>query len=396
MRESHKLTEKETSKTIFLYKKGFNSLQISKRVQISRSAVYSTLRKAGYGQKERFKRRKIYKAKDLYLKEMKSSDQISRILEIPKTSIINYLEKEGISRRKQPSYAVNHNFFDKIGESQAWLLGWIVTDGFTSDDRGDVIIGLCNKDREVLKKFRKLLNATYPIYDRNYFKRNGIASIFRIHSRPIVHRLRALGLPQKKGQENYSLPKFPRNIEIAFLRGLIEGDGCLLKNKRDHVGFSFINSCRILVERFLNFYKDFSGNKTTIHTVLPKGRGDLRKRPSFYFSVTGNKPYHFLKLLYSDTKGMHLERKKKTFEKLEKIYERKNHLEKWDKHEIGKLTDYYSKRPFTIKEFQKNILPNRTFSSIISKAIKMSLARDVKDNYFLPGTSFHKPKRLKC
>lgn len=129
-------------------------------------------------------------------------------------------------RAKCTKYSVNERFFESIETlEQCWMLGWLFSDGYNCISPADTRITLHSKDREVLVKMSALLENTRPLLEEPDYHRTSLI----ISRRRMAEDLHRLGCVQAKSL----ILQYPHEIlntkakTCAFLRGLIEGDGCI-------------------------------------------------------------------------------------------------------------------------------------------------------------------------
>ena len=183
--------------------------------------------------------------KHKYYTEKKSQQKISEELGVSQWVISDRLRKGGLqtldrTRNLNPRrYDINHHSFGKLDEETAWLLGWMMSDGFVRDgNRFGLKVSAV--DQDIIEKFRNYLRCTNPIYkhkqklkqtNRTYH----LVSI-QISSKEIVERLAKFSIVPNKSLHTV----FPRvisnqneDIIRSFIRGVFEGDGSfLLEHKR--------------------------------------------------------------------------------------------------------------------------------------------------------------------
>lgn len=151
-------------------------------------------------------------------------------------------------------YKINDDYFENIdNEHKAYWLGFLMADGYVQNGdknhSGRVNIHLQSRDVELLKKFKKDTEATYPI-------RMGINSYgtpdckFEFRSQKMVEDLIRLGCNNKK---SLTL-KFPEIEEILlphFIRGYFDGDGSICSNGNAGRVFKIISTLNF-VEKLQN------------------------------------------------------------------------------------------------------------------------------------------------
>jgi hypothetical protein len=125
------------------------------------------------------------------------------------------LKRDRFKRR----YTINDNFFDVIGEEQAWLLGLLASDGCVHNDRAFSLSQSSNHGEQLIREVQRILSHTGNIlHCKNAFS-------ITITSEIMVQRLANFGIVPRKTL-TYTFPDtLPVERYAAFLRGYIEGDG---------------------------------------------------------------------------------------------------------------------------------------------------------------------------
>ena len=116
-------------------------------------------------------------------------------------------------------YSINEDFFKIWTSESAWLYGWALGDG--SFNASNILrFGLSVKDKEVLYKFRAVLDSTHPVKDRIIRGYNGYrdseASCIQFSSIKLVNDLRKL-----------CYHDVPIKYFAHFLRGFFEAEGSI-------------------------------------------------------------------------------------------------------------------------------------------------------------------------
>ena len=155
------------------------------------------------------------------------------------------LKKEGVfvyKRNVEKSirrYSLDERFFEVIDtEDKAYSLGFIVADGSVDDKCGRVKISLHEKDVDVLEKISIAMGSESPI---SFIpKKNQRAVCF--NSRIMVNDLARIGvLPRKSLTMDASVwDHVPVELQRHFLRGYLDGDGCIFLNKKYSSGTKYL------------------------------------------------------------------------------------------------------------------------------------------------------------
>ncbi len=200
-----------------------------------------------------------------------SRDAVAAKLTVGVTRVRFVLSQRGVMRgRKEASriactrYTVNERFFEHIDTlEKCWALGWFYTDGFNRVKRPDARISLNVKDEEVLVKLNALFKNTRPLQREPDYNR-----ITLIVSRtPFSTDLDRHGCVQCKSH----ILKYPHHLmdtrakTVAFLRGVLEGDGCICISQRPkqgpYVAVTIASSSRAFVDAWDEVFQSYWGLK---------------------------------------------------------------------------------------------------------------------------------------
>lgn len=188
---------------------------------------------------------KLY-AIDQYVNHGKTPQSIQTMIGLKNFQpIYALLKKEGVFVHKKNversirRYALNQRFFQIIdSEDKAYSLGFIVADGSIDDTCRRVKISLHEKDVDILEKISAAMGSESPI---SYIaSKNQRAVCF--NSALMVEDLKAIGvLPRKSLTMNAEVwDHVPENLKRHFIRGYLDGDGCIFLNKRYSSGVKYL------------------------------------------------------------------------------------------------------------------------------------------------------------
>ena len=166
-----------------------------------------------------------------------------------------WLDILGYSFERHYQIQYNRNAFQNIEtEEDAYWLGFLLADGYISEDRWLVQLKLAKKDIEHLRKFLKYLN--YSDIDNNIktdvggaYTRDNKCSVVKVNGEQIVKNLQQYNLFQKKSGKEIPYKCQTVDLEKAYIRGIIDGDG-FLRTTQD--GFGIVGSYEVL-----KYIKDF-------------------------------------------------------------------------------------------------------------------------------------------
>lgn len=119
-------------------------------------------------------------------------------------------------------------FAEISAPEQAYWLGFLFADGCNSEDTGVISLSLSTKDRDHLEKFKRFLESDHKVGTTKRKNRPRCEEVsLRIMDRQLSSDLAKWGCYQRK---TFSL-KFPTGVPVElqmhFLRGYFDGDGCI-------------------------------------------------------------------------------------------------------------------------------------------------------------------------
>ena len=183
--------------------------------------------------------------------------------------------KERTWKLHKKKYSVDENFFDKINPTNAWILGWLASDGFVNECGNALSLGIriSKKDSDIIQKIKELLGYNGPIYHiKMKLQKTGKEYEqldLKITSRKIVERLREFGIVKNKTFK-ITFPKLiedTQNEEIikGFIQGVFEGDGSLLfDEKTKSPCFQIVGTKELLAGTQLQLMKYLNLKKTKL------------------------------------------------------------------------------------------------------------------------------------
>lgn len=209
-----------------------------------------------------------------------------------RTTIRNVLKACGVARRNQSEYrrySLNEHYFDEIDvPNKAYLLGLLYADGNVATNNYTIQIGLQSRDVDILNRMKEELESNYPLYFNEKSKRepnHQDVYSFSIQSKHMHESLCKLGVvPRKTLIITY--PDFlPEELHKHFLRGALDGDGCINKpygkNGKCRIAYicgtsMFCEGVKEVVERQLGIHVSLIKNKN-IKKATISGRLQVKK-----------------------------------------------------------------------------------------------------------------------
>lgn len=176
-------------------------------------------------------------------------------------------------KKKFRLYTFNFDKFKQDSNDKYYWLGFLGADGCIVNNT--LSIELKSIDKKHLEKFNLFFENTNPIKERiNNF--NVACVKTQINSYELVNYLKNYNIYQNKSK-TYFIPedKIPKEYIMDFIRGLIDGDGCIRINNHQQICLGFCSGNQECVEQF----KRILGIENKI----------TQDNHTFHIQVTGNK-----------------------------------------------------------------------------------------------------------
>lgn len=147
----------------------------------------------------------------------------------------NIILEHSVQREINRKYRIDHDFFNKIdSEKKAYILGLIMTDGNIHKQHNSLRFDFQKRDRELCEIARNSLNSNAKIVERE-IKRGGSQVRVQFNSKTLIVDLAKLGVePGNKTYKNKFPSEFvvPRQYQRDYIRGVLDGDGGVIKYRR--------------------------------------------------------------------------------------------------------------------------------------------------------------------
>lgn len=246
-----------------------------------------------------FNDKKLYRNKewlDQKLKEYNGSlSEISKATGYKKDTMLEWCYKFNLKHTPESNrkYDLNTDYFKEINsEIKAYYLGFGMADFGVSKNCYLFEFRLKKDDKYIIEKLAKELNYTADLYHYKDSIREGYS--LTISSKDICKDLIYHGIvPNKLGKE--VLPNtVPKELIKHFIRGFIDGDGCIEANiKRLSIcsmSYNILLSIKLFLERELNI-KEYDIKPTL------KESGNIL----YYYKIYSNSFMKVLNYLYKDS-----------------------------------------------------------------------------------------------
>lgn len=251
---------------------------------------------------------------ELYINKQISCKEIADKYGYSLCGIYDALKRWNIQTRNlsqsHKRYYCNESFFEEINtDEKAYWLGFIYADGYiTGNNLG---IALSQNDENHLLKFKKSINATYPI--KRYLSQSSYGNFnysrILINSKKLVEDIKQKGVINNKTlvldfpKESILNEKFYRH----FIRGYFDGDGSLVLS-RNSINFKICGT-KELLEKIIDIFNNCSEYDYQ-KRVFKRWNND---KNNYYISYGGkNKTLSIMEYLY-DNSNIYLDRKYKKY-----------------------------------------------------------------------------------
>lgn len=275
-----KYSEEIQKKAIEYYLVGYSAQKISNILGVNEATVRKWLKENNITIRNGGSYNKIYndelidKIKKLY-DEGFNTIEITKMLNL-KRGIVSYLLREygyKLNHRGPKSKISIEDYFDNIDSAdKAYFLGWLMADGNISICNGQysIKIHIAYKDKELIDEFLRHIKSTNKVKLKSGQHPSYYVSLTSKH---MCESLMKYGvMPQKTGFESFP-QNIPNEYKRDFIRGVFDGDGItdISKCRSGFVGSNNLvnnilvelNECKLKVfkTRSENIYYFLGGKK---------------------------------------------------------------------------------------------------------------------------------------
>ncbi len=231
--------------------------------------------------------------------------EMEPIIGLSDRAIRNVIYKHGIEMNREQSsgrprkHKVNEDFFKNWSHEMAWVLGIFITDGHVNSKAHSITFS--QKDERILRIIANYMEADYVLAP--YGPTMQTPSLI-INSKEIKKDLEEMGIGPKKSF-TVPFPNVPEEFLPSFVRGIIDGDGCV--QKRGYV-MNVTTGSLSFAEGLLSIFQSWklrseitsemnpSGN--VVYRVWVKGKYELPKLADIiYNNATDNFIFYKRELL---------------------------------------------------------------------------------------------------
>ena len=219
----------------------------------------------------------------LYTVKRYTQKQIAEKFNCSTFVVHGVLIRNGIEIINQPRININQDetYFDIIDtEHKAYWLGFIFADG--NIYKNQLSIEINEKDILLLEQFKKDLKLNSKISIRH--RKNTDMCCVRMVSAHLCESLSKYGIVENKTERTKHLPKIEEKLLPHFLRGLIDGDGWITKDKKGNYHIGFVTNHFSVCEDFKTYCNVILNGQATAKITYK----DKDKHPCFQIQSQKN------------------------------------------------------------------------------------------------------------
>ena len=286
------LTDDQNKYIIELYKSGVSRKDISNKLNCHITSITKILRNNNFCGFEYITEEVSNKIANMY-NTGKSLNEISQELNICMTTIHNHCKKHNIIIKQVGGKFVltNPHFFETLTEDSSYMLGFFIADGClmnSKNRKGTLSFGLDIQDQYMVENFKNLIGSPHKIRKDLKNKRH-MASIV-LTDQTVYDSIIKWGIP--KTRKTYNLDSCnmlfeqlqKNNFEKDFIRGFLDGDGCIYvgKNSSNYISFTaysneFLESINNCIIRNTNVASGFFIRINNSHRLSFYGKDRIMK-----------------------------------------------------------------------------------------------------------------------
>lgn len=223
-----------------LIEEGYSIQRIAYNLKLDRNLLKETVKTNSFSlKKELFAENEIPRIIELY-NDGVSAKTLGIKFSIDKRRIQKWVKDQGTLRNKNDSHRVT-NFdqyiFDTIDTpAKAYWLGFFYADAYNCKQTNTFTITLQLEDYDHLVKlagFVGLSKEQINCYDSKIGDKLYPTCSLRMYSKHICETMTRLGCPQKKSFIIKYPEWMPEHLNVHFIRGMFDGDGCITKREKN-------------------------------------------------------------------------------------------------------------------------------------------------------------------
>lgn len=207
-------------------------------------------------------------------------------------SVKDIINKRGIEHRgPRITYITNHDFFRDIDtEHKAYILGLMATDGWITQDKRQVNLSFKAADKDFLESVRDAMSCTAPIATyRRYINATGreyFAVQLSLCSEQMAADLISHGVHPRK-TKTVDFWDGPIGLMPHYVRGLLDGDGSIFKQRRGGTDRQSINFCgnELMAKGFIKHVRSSIGVDPGCHEIRHNRKTGYATHRVYYHAI---------------------------------------------------------------------------------------------------------------
>lgn len=232
----------------------------------------------------------------------------------------NWLQICGLNTERHYKYNYDRRYFSKEPDEHiAYWAGFFLADGYVYENKNNThsscfVLGLGDKDKEHLKKLAMDLGFSekdyYQTLKKDFggaYNRKNVVWKLTISSYEFVEDLKKYNIVPKKSCKEIPYVFNDINLELAYIRGLIDGDGYISNPSTKQIRIGLVGSKEVCI-----YVKDFFEKNFNIKTnnVLVKQHSDSLDQDLYSWGISNREGIIIaLENLYPKDCGIYLDRK---------------------------------------------------------------------------------------
>lgn len=167
---------------------------------------------------------------------------------------------------------INEDFFNEIdNEEKAYILGFILADGYINEPKGFIRIKVSNKDIDILKKMSKVFRLDdNDIKSEIHSETLNINSYITLNRKSIINRLKSYNIFQGKSGKEVPFYNILDNLKRHYIRGIFDGDGHVSSDFQI-LGFCGSHEVLTFIKNEINNNVSLRFNKNTQPKIYKEG-----------------------------------------------------------------------------------------------------------------------------
>jgi intein-encoded DNA endonuclease-like protein len=266
-----KIPKTEYQNIINLYNSGKTQKEIASIYGCQEHIIFTIMKSCGV--EGRPNGTTLEEAKEMYAMYQSGVrlPEIAKIYGMHRESLGRIFKRYGLATDRK-MYHFNENYFDVIDTAdKAYILGMFWSDGCNNTKRGQITLGLQDRDKELLEGINRAVESDKPLWCSKLHNKNEHwrdSYVLSLQSRHMSSVLESYGMVPRKSLVLEFPDIIDESLYASFIRGYFDGDGSIYINynnpKQTEVSMT---GTLMFLERVQEICNQM-GIKTTIYNKL--------------------------------------------------------------------------------------------------------------------------------